>query len=1219
MALAQGELTIVQTANGARIDMGGGAGHTVSGPDAVKALMDAYGSRIGKVVDSSGQTTVVNEYKEPPKKDVDPAMLKEVPTMHVEFQRNEDGSIAKDASGKNIVESFGVKYADGTISYTGAGREGVLEAQRRRSQATLYNDFITDARTRDDFASDNEYQNFLTVKNIRIGQGSYVKIQDKQGNSKLVAPNGAVVAEGTEEEIRNAYRTKSNQLNLAMASAERVQSFTANEKRYVMEKQGLANDAEFNAYVRSQMQQSRQALDNIYNSWGTAAQEQGISTEGKMWYTPNLPDLETFVPNVTESAIGYDEWYSTNIQGIKAEIGDEADQPDDTGGVEEGTVDQTITAPEAPAVDVPEPPVVPDVPGTTTGGFYQPFVQTPTSSVTHIPGYQTVEGVYPTSGTATTGTSTVPSTTASLTAIPESITTYDTYTGTTDANLTSASQGGLGAMKRYRNKYTGQIMMVQLDPDGNPMTYVPAAFEPVNDDAVTTTAGQQQASTSDVWGNPNSPGSTNAAQFGQLAAGMLLAEGGSVESKQNEALYTIAKMNGYNGPKSGTALKAFFNSSDALKAKARAIGVAMAKGGIVPENTMIAGQPHSLAYINPQEEKLLKAAGGAGVPSYGGIPAYFTLGPGSTVGETTTDPTTGTKYTWDGTKWNVDNTASENMQPGATIDNSFATQLAGQTKSLIGETMAPTQAGVSYIQPEAADFIGDTAGQAYYQAPMQDAATVSDISQTGVPQVAPTSVMTPATVSDQVQATTAGLTGVTGTVDTQAQVDAAQQTDTSLEGMKAAQGTATMVNSPDARDIQKGEIISGVADATKAAAFTEQIQAAEATPSKQATVQGQLEGLMRQFEGGNTPAWAAGSMRTAMQTLAARGLGASSLAGQAVIQATMEAALPIAQMDAQTQAQFEAQNLSNRQQRRMLAAQQRAQFLGQEFDQAFQARVQNSARIGDIANMNFTAEQNIALENSRAANTMNLNNLSNSQAMIMAEAAALANLDMANLNNRQQAAVQNAQNFLQMDMANLSNLQQTAMFKAQQNIQALFTDQAAENAASQFNATSENQSNQFFANLTTQVGQFNAAQQNAMNQFNVNSVNAMREFNGELQQQRDLFNAQNGLVVAQANAQWRQNIATLNTAAQNESNMNFAKTMNAFTATNLDAYWQRERDVMSFAFTSAENAADRLASVLLEKLSAENKADLADEMGKGALGATLLKGALNYMAGGVIV
>ena len=73
--------------------------------------------------------------------------------------------------------------------------------------------------------------------------------------------------------------------------------------------------------------------------------------------------------------------------------------------------------------------------------------------------------------------------------------------------------------------------------------------------------------------------------------------------------------------------------------------------------------------------------------------------------------------------------------------------------------------------------------------------------------------------------------------------------------------------------------------------------------------------------------------------------------------------------------------------------------------------------------------------------------------------------------------------------------------------------------------------------------------------------------------------------------------------------------MNGFTATNLDAYWQRERDLMSFAFTSAENAADRLSSVLLEKLSAENRAELADEMGKGSLTATLLKGALNYISG----
>lgn len=522
-------------------------------------------------------------------------------------------------------------------------------------------------------------------------------------------------------------------------------------------------------------------------------------------------------------------------------------------------------------------------------------------------------------------------------------------------------------------------------------------------------------------------------------------------------------------------------------------------------------------------------------------------------------------------------------------------------QDLITQTMQPTQAGVAQIQPTAPDFIPVDAGMATPISPLAETATAGTVQQTDMPTAMTPGSMTAATVTPDVQAETAATTAQTGTVSDEAQVTAAQQGTSAVSDLKAAQGTAIMMDNPVQREIQDGELISGVANAEKAAEFTEQIEAATASPSSKATVAGQLEGLMAQFEGGNTPAWAAGSMRTAMQTLAARGLGASSLAGQAVIQAAMEAALPIAQIDAQTQAQFESQNLSNRQQRAMLAAQQRAQFLGQEFDQAFQARVANSARIGDIANMNFTAEQNIALENSRAANTMNLNNLSNRQAMVMAEAAALSQLDMANLNNRQQAAVQNAQNFLQMEMQNLSNAQQTELFKAQQNIQAIFTDQAAENAAAQFNATSENQTNQFFANLSAQVGQFNAAQQNAMDQFNVNSVNAMRQFNSEIQQQRDLFNAQNGLVVAQANAQWRQNIATLNTAAQNESNLDFAKTINALTSKNLDEIWQRERDIMSFAFTSDQSAMDRALSIILadkeleaarEKLSAmEDAAD----------------------------
>ena len=328
--------------------------------------------------------------------------------------------------------------------------------------------------------------------------------------------------------------------------------------------------------------------------------------------------------------------------------------------------------------------------------------------------------------------------------------------------------------------------------------------------------------------------------------------------------------------------------------------------------------------------------------------------------------------------------------------------------------------------------------------------------------------------------------------------------------------------------------------------------------------------------------------------MTARGLGASSLAGQAIVQAAMEAAIPIAQADANTLARFELENLSNRQQVQVLAAQQRATFLGQEFDQAFQARVQNAARIGDVSNMNFTEEQNIALENSRAANTMNMANLTNTQAMVMAEAAALSQLDMSNLNNRQQAAVQNAQNFLQMDLQNLTNEQQTSMFRTQQNIQALFTDQAAENAAEQFNAASENQTNQFFADLQANVAKFNADQANTVAQFDANAVNATYQFNVAQDNAFRQFMISQNLAVAQANAQWRQSIATANQAAQNEAAFYAAKEINGLSQAALDEIWQRERDAIDYVFNSYQNDKDRANAVILQKLAAEAEITAAE-------------------------
>ncbi len=441
--------------------------------------------------------------------------------------------------------------------------------------------------------------------------------------------------------------------------------------------------------------------------------------------------------------------------------------------------------------------------------------------------------------------------------------------------------------------------------------------------------------------------------------------------------------------------------------------------------------------------------------------------------------------------------------------------------------------------------------------------------------------------------------------DPRAQITAAQQTTSSVSNLSAAQGNAFLINNPVQRQLQNGELISGTGvDAAKAAALTAQTQAAAATanPSAQAMVQDQLSGLMQSFQGANPPAWAAGAMRAATSAMAARGLGSSSLAGQAIVQAAMESALPIAMADAQTVAKFESQNLSNRQQSAMLAAEQRARFMGQEFDQTFQAKVMNASKISDIANQNFTAEQQVQLENSRAANTMNLANLNNRQALVMAEASALAQLDVANLSNRQQTAVQNAKNFLQVDMANLSNRQQTELFKAQQRTQALFTDQAATNAAAQFNASSQNQVDQFFASLGSQVSQFNATQQNAQSQFNAGQTNTVARFNAELNNQRDQFNAQNQLVIAQANAQWRRQIATADTAAINRANELNANAVLDISKTAYDNLWNFFGDSMEWAWTSAENQIDRVNALAIAELDSKTRKEVADEQSSTAAG-----------------
>ena len=356
--------------------------------------------------------------------------------------------------------------------------------------------------------------------------------------------------------------------------------------------------------------------------------------------------------------------------------------------------------------------------------------------------------------------------------------------------------------------------------------------------------------------------------------------------------------------------------------------------------------------------------------------------------------------------------------------------------------------------------------------------------------------------------------------------------------VQAAQGTLS------------GGALAQAAQTTEAENQAGQATAQQGEVDPRSTVQGQLGELTKQLESGNA-AWANPAMRNANDQMAARGLGNSSMAGAAVYNAAMESALPIAQQDAQVFQQMGMQNLANRQQTELF---------------------------------NATLRQGITLAN-----------LNNRQQSALQNAQTLAAMDLANLNNRQQAAVVNAQSFLQMDLANLNNQQQANILNQQADQQAMLSDQAAINAARQFNASSQQQNDQFFATLGANVNMFNAAQFNALEQFNAGQNNAMKQFNAQLANQREAFNREMALQIDQSNVQWRREINTANTAAKNAANQINAQNMLNLSNTAMNNLWQQFRDEADYAFTSGENALNRSHNLAMAALQSQNAKDMMND------------------------
>jgi hypothetical protein len=232
-----------------------------------------------------------------------------------------------------------------------------------------------------------------------------------------------------------------------------------------------------------------------------------------------------------------------------------------------------------------------------------------------------------------------------------------------------------------------------------------------------------------------------------------------------------------------------------------------------------------------------------------------------------------------------------------------------------------------------------------------------------------------------------------------------------------------------------------------------------------------------------------------------------------------------------------------------------------------------------------------------------------------------------NLANNQQAAVVNAQAYLQMDVANLSNAQQASMQNLHASQQTLLSDNAARNAALQFNATSQNQVNQFYDSLNTNLQTQNAQRTDAMAQYtnaeankvaalnaknataladaNAQRETAISQFNKTLEDARARFNVENQRVIDQSNAVWRRSINTANTTADNASNETNA--MNLLNLSNfaMSGLWQQWRDEASWVQTSSQNVNNRDHNMAIAALERTTAFDLQNSAQKAALYALL--------------
>ena len=653
-----------------------------------------------------------------------------------------------------------------------------------------------------------------------------------------------------------------------------------------------------------------------------------------------------------------------------------------------------------------------------------------------------------------------------------------------------------------------------------------------------------------------------------------------------------------------------------------------------------------------------------GSPNYlgvqGVVPGTGTTGTGTTT-PTTTTPTTTTPTTVPGTvaaaktALGILNTNLTNPQLGANgtyapVDQAAGAGeiLTGAGSQLVGSPHVTAQQVNQQTNPGTATVDPNTIGTNTPQ--------MTGVQGTVSPDALVNAPGSPSAVNGVAETTTlppeALVTLPQGVLSPEAIAQYAQTSLTPDMMVNAATGTLSPEAMVNAINFQASEAFNQAIEQAKTDAVNFPID-------PRSTVQEQYRQLT-DFAPGELPGWAKGAVTSANQLMARRGVTSSTMAGGEITGAILKAALPIAQQDAQMFATLQLKQFDAKQSATILKASHIANLDIQsaQFTQAAalqnaqatlqmdltnlnneqQARVTNAQSLVEVAINNTGLRQQTALANASANLQMDMKNMDVQSAAALQNAQTIVSTLLANTANRQQtsmynadianrfsqadtdrrmqAAITNANNFMQMDLTNLNNRQQEAVINTQARVQSMLSDQAAVNAAAQFNAQSTNQTQQFFASLSSNIEQFNASIGLDAGKFNANMDNI-----------REQFNASNALVIEQSNVNYLRNINTINTAEQNRANLVNSQNIVQMKSEALQASLQLYRDSAAMTFQSGESALDRANRVALMEMQITATKDLQNDAQKSATGSavggligdvvgSVVKGGLSFLGGG---